>query len=419
MFVRLGVAGGLLCFLAASAPVTGDDWPAWRGPNRDDVSAETGLLPAWPEKGPTKIWTSSDAGLGYSGMAISGNVLYTMGATSGEADSDEFLVALDASTGKKLWQSQVGPFLENGWGGGPRSTPTVAGDRVIALGGKGNLVCFSLADGAQIWTASLTELGGSIPNWGYSESPLVDGDKVLCTPGGDQGTVACFNLATGEKLWQSADLTEQAHYSSIIVVDHFGQRQYIQLTMNKVFGLDAATGALLWQADWPGKTAVIPTPIYSQGRVYVTSGYGVGCMMLQVDKDNQVEKIYENKVMKNHHGGVVLIGDHIYGHSDPVGWICQDLATGDEVWNENGKNKSKGSVVFADGHLYCLEENSGDCVLAEATTEGWNEISRFRLEPQSEKRSQRGKIWTHPVVANGKLYLRDQEFISCYNIRKE
>lgn len=396
--------------LMSSMGIAGD-WPAWRGPDRNDISTETGLLKQWPEGGPEKIWTSHAAGLGYSGLAIANGVIYTMGADEGL----EYLIALNENDGTQLWRTEIGEFLENGWGGGPRSTPTVTSDRVVAIAGKGNLVCVNLSDGKLLWQASMTELGGSIPNWGYSESPLVDGDKVLCTPGGEQGTVACFDLNSGEKLWQSADMQELAHYSSIIVVSHFGKKQYIQLTEKKLFGLDA-NGGLQWQIDWPGRTAVIPTPVYKGGQVYVTSGYGVGCMLVSVGPNNEVEKIYENKVMKNHHGGVILLDGHIYGHSDSVGWVCHNMDSGEEVWSEGGKNRSKGSVTFADGMLYCLEEGSGDCVLAVASTDGWKEVSRFTLEPQTTQRSDRGKVWTHPVVCNGRLYLRDQDVICCYNI---
>lgn len=387
------------------------DWPAWRGPNRDDISTETGLLKSWPEGGPEQVWTSSEAGLGYSGLAIADGVIYTMGAD----DSSEYMVALKAADGSRLWQVRVDDFLENGWGNGPRSTPTVVGDLVVAISGNGTLACVAAKDGASKWSASLTELGGTVPKWGYSESPLVDRERVLCTPGGENGTVACFDLQTGEMIWQSAEITETAAYSSIIVVDHYGAKQYIQLTESKVFGLNQ-DGKLQWSADWPGRTAVIPTPLYKDGQVYVTSGYGVGCMLLNIGPNNQVEKLYENKVMKNHHGGVILLGDYVYGHSDSMGWMCQNFLTGAEVWNEDGKNSSKGSVTFADGKLYCLHENTGDCVLADASPDGWKEISRFTLSPQTEQRSARGKIWTHPVISNGKLYLRDQEIICCYDI---
>ena len=404
----------LLLVALTACELRAADWPTWRGMERDGLSKESGLLKQWPEGGPKKIWTSTEAGLGYSSFSVVGDRLYTMGAD----ESQEYIIALDATSGKKLWQTSVGKRLENGWGPGPRGTPTVAGDLIVALGGNGGLYCVSANDGGKKWSVEMSELGGTVPFWGYSESPLVDGEKILCTPGGDNGTIAAFDLNSGDKLWQSSEMTEKAHYSSIVPVDHFGQHQYIQLTQSKVFGLDA-DGKVLWQADWPlGKTAVIPTPIYHDGFVYVTSGYGAGCMLLKVDADNNVEKLYDNKVMKNHHGGTVRVGDHIYGRSDGPGWICQDMLSGEMVWNEKSK-LGKGAVAFADGMLYCLDESSGTCVLAEANPSGWVEHGRFTLEPQTEQRSPKGKVWSHPVIANGKLYLRDQEIICCYDVKEQ
>lgn len=388
------------------------DWPTWRGVDRDGLSADSGLMKDWPETGPAKVWTSSEAGLGYSSFSVVGDRLYTMGAD----ETSDYVIALDAATGKKLWQTPVGDRLQNGWGDGPRSTPTVAGDRVIGLGGRGGLYCLAASDGAVLWSKELTELGGKVPNWGYSESPLVDGDRVLCTPGGGDGTVVALDLKSGDKIWQSSDVTEGAHYASIIAVDHAGQHQYIQLTQNKVFGLDS-DGHLLWQAEWPlGRTAVIPTPIYHNGYVYITSGYGAGCMLLKIDADNNVEKIYDNKVMKNHHGGVILVDGHVYGYSDGVGWACQDLVSGELVWNEKSK-LGKGAIAFADGMFFCLDEKDGTCVLVDAVSDGWHEHGRFTLAPQTEQRSPKGKVWSHPVVANGRLYLRDQEIICCYELK--
>lgn len=399
--------------MVLSTMLIAGDWPGWRGPARDDVSTETGLLKSWPEDGPKKLWTSTDVGLGYAGIAVVDGVLYTLGAD----DESEFAMALSVETGEKLWSTKIGEFLRNGFGGGPRSTPTVAGDLVVCISGRGSIACLSRSDGAIQWSTSMGDLGGEkLPKWGFAESALVDGDRVICTPGGRDGTVACLSLATGEKLWQSADLASEPHYSSVIVAEHYGKPQYVQLTVDNVFGLDPATGNVLWQEKWYGQTAVIPTPIYHDGHVYVTSGYGVGCMLLRISPDNEVEKVYENKVMKNHHGGVIRIGEYLYGYSDKNGRICQNFMTGEQVWSDDGKDRIKGAVACADGMLYWLEENTGDCVLSEVTAEGWTEVSRFTLEPQTQQRSDRGKIWTHPVISNGRLYLRDQEIICCYDI---
>lgn len=417
--MRLQIASAVLISSIFSAMhVSAGDWPSWRGPNRDDVNTETGLLKKWPEGGPKKLWTSTDAGLGYSGISVVGDVIYTMGSDGTKEENNDFVIAIKASTGEKIWQTNIGKYLDNGWGGGPRSTPTIAGDVLVAISARGDVVCMGTADGAEKWKASLTDMGGQVPNWGYCESALIDGDKVIVTPGGPDGTVACLNLADGKPVWRSTDLTEYAHYSSAINVTHFGKGQYIQLTEKKIFGLNPADGKVEWQHDFPGRVAVIPTPIYKEGQVYVTAGYGAGCMLINVTPNNQVEKIYENKVMKNHHGGVVLIGDHIYGHSDDRGITCQDFATGKDVWSDGKKNDSKGAVVAADGMLYCLSENEGDCFLVEVTTEGYKEVSRFRLDPQTKQRNPQGRVWTHPVIANGKMYLRDQEIVVCYDIKQ-
>lgn len=395
----------------AAAP---GDWPQWRGPNRDGISPETDLLTSWPEGGPEQLWVYEDAGLGYAGPSIVGGMLYTLGVR--EDDAQEYAIALDAETGDELWTTAIGRIYTNNWGDGPRSTPTVAGDKLVVLGANGDLVCLQRADGSEIWRKSLTrDFGGDVPQWGYCESPLVDGDRVVVSPGGRSGAIVALDLATGNEQWRATDVTDGAQYSSIIAVDHNDTRQYIQLFMNNLVGVDAETGELLWQTEFPGRTAVIPTPIFHDGHVYVTAGYGVGCKMVRLDPGHQVVEVYSNNVMVNHHGGVVLIDGHLYGHSDGGGWTCQNFMTGERVWSEGGAVQ-KGAIHSAGGMLYCLDETNGDVVLAEATTNGWNERGRFRIEPQTELRKPAGRIWTHPVVSNGRLYLRDQNLILCYDV---
>ncbi len=407
-FLRASVAAGA----GAKNGGTGASWPQWRGPNRDDSSTETGLLKKWPADGPKSVWVSEDAGLGYSGFAVVDGVLYTMGLFG----NDEKLLALDAATGKKLWDTKVGDRLENRWGDGPRSTPTVADGNVFALSGTGTLLCADAKTGKKKWDKSLTkDLGGTVQQWGYTESPLVEGDKVIVTPGGSKGAIAALSVKNGSVEWQTKDFTEAAQYSSAIVIDHGGQRQIVQLVMKAFVGVSPKDGKVLWKADFPGQTAVIPTPIYQDGHVYVAAGYGVGCKMIKLG-EGKVETVYENKVMTNHHGGVILLGDHVYGHSDGGGWICQDFKTGVEKWSEREKLR-KGCIAYADGMFYCVGEDRGDVVLIEASTEGWKEQGRFKLEKQSKQRSPQGRIWTHPVICGGKLYLRDQEFISCYDVK--
>jgi outer membrane protein assembly factor BamB len=409
LFLKIVAAAVAGCCFANAAEF---DWPQWRGPDRSDVSKETGLLKKWPAEGPKRLWLFENAGNGYSGPAIANGKYFTIGTR----DNSECVIALDANIGKELWTAKLGGELENRWGGGPRGTPTVDGDRVYALSGKGDLACINVADGKVLWTASMTGMGGKTPNWGYTESVLVDGDKVVCTPGGSKGAMAALNKTTGKVIWRSTDFTDDAQYASVVPANVHGQRQYIQLTMQHVVGIAAKDGKQLWSSDWPGRTAVIPTPIHHDSHVYVTAGYGVGCKLVKIEPDNKVTTVYENKVMKNHHGGVILVGDHLYGYSDGPGWVCQDFKTGNEVWAERNK-LGKGAIACADGMLYCLDEGKGTLVLIEASPKGWNEHGRFTFEPQTKIRSPQGRIWTHPVISNGKLYLRDQDLIYCYDIK--
>jgi outer membrane protein assembly factor BamB len=350
------------------------------------------------------------AGQGYAGFSVVKGRLFTLGTR----ENSEVLLCLDAASGQEHWATPVAGILNNDYGDGPRGTPTVDDNHVYALSGNGTLICAQVSDGKSVWKRKMSELGGRTPGWGYTESPLVDGDVVVCTPGGSKGAIAALNKKTGEVKWQSTEFTDSAQYASIVPTALNGSRQYIQLTMKSVAGVGAEDGKLLWRHDWPGRVAVIPTPICRDGYVYVTSGYGVGCMLLKIGASNEVTGVYTNRVMKNHHGGVVLVGDHLYGHADTA-WVCQTFKTGEEVWNHRGFGK--GAVACADGMLYCLEEGSGTVALIEPSPKGWSEKGRFKLEPQSKIRSSQGRIWTHPVISNGRLYLRDQDLIYCYDVK--
>lgn len=394
--------------------VSAEDWPQWRGPNRNDLSTETGLLKSWPDGGPKQLWVYKDAGLGYSGVAVVEGLVYTMGAR----EDQEYLVAVSAADGQEKWAVSMAGRLENKWGDGPRGTPTVYDGMVYALGGTGVLVCADAATGKVVWKKEMADFGGKRPGWGFCESVLIDGDKVVCTPGGNQGALLALDRKTGETVWQSKDFTDGAQYASILPIEFGGQRQLVQLTMKTLVGVNPDNGNILWKSEWPGQTAVIPTPIYKDGYVYITSGYGVGCKLVKLAADADPTDVYVNKVMKNHHGGVVLVGDHLYGYSDGVGWLCQDFLTGEMVWNERDA-LGKGCVTYAEGKLYLVDERDGTVALIDASPEGWKEHGRFVLSPQTEQRSPSGRIWTHPVVSNGRLYLRDQELLMSYDIRAQ
>ncbi|TWT99597.1 outer membrane biogenesis protein BamB [Botrimarina colliarenosi] len=400
--------------LFITSVATAYEWPQWLGPDRDGLTSEMGLLQEWPEGGPERVWLFSDTGAGYGGPAIADGKLYILGAR----DGTEQLIAIDTESGKEIWSAPLGEEYTNDWGNGPRNTPTVDGDRVYCLAAKGTLACVSAKTGDVVWKVAMQDFGGSIPSWGYAESPLVDGDQVIVTPGGPQGAIVALDKSTGELLWQSTGATDGANYSSIVIAEPHGNKQYVQLLPEHLVGVDPADGSVLWSVDWPGKVAVIPTPIVRDNQVYVTSGYGAGCMLVEIDADNNATVVYDNKLMKNHHGGVLLLGDKLYGHSDGVGWLCQDFATGERVWRERSA-LGKGAIAYADGRFYCQSEDEGDLVLIEASPAGWAEHGRFTLEPQTEIRKDKGKIWVHPVIVDGRMYLRDQDLLFSFDVSGE
>jgi len=402
----------LLFTSAASLDTRASDWPQWRGPNRDGISTDTGLLKAWPTGGPPLAWKTTGLGSGYSGMAVVGDRIFTIG----DRPDASFVNVLKVADGKQVWSAKLGKAGAPGGFEGPRSTPTVDGELVFAIGQFGDIAAFEASNGKERWHKELVkDFGGTRAEWGYTESPLVDGEQVVFTPGGSKGAVAAVNKQTGETIWQSKEFTDLAHYSSLITAEIGGVRQYIQLTAASVAGVAAKDGKLLWRAPRRGATAVIPTPIYSEGFVYVTSGYGVGCNLFKVDASHgnfSASQVYANKVMVNHHGGVVKIGEYVYGYSDGKGWTCQNFKTGQAVWQDK-EHLDKGSLTCADGRLYLRQENGpGTVALIEPTPTGYKEHGRFNQPDRTDKNS-----WTHPVIANGKLYIRDQDLLLCYDIK--
>ena len=405
-----------IAFLATAVltatPLLSADWPQWRGAGRVGHSPDTSILAPWPKSGPKQAWVFKDAGVGYSSFSIVGTRLFTMGARQ----ESEQVICLDATTGKELWATSLGPVYENNWGDGPRSTPTVDGDHLYALSATGILACLNIKDGTEVWKVDVVKsLGGELQGWGYTESVLIDGDHVICTPGGQQGTMAALDKKTGAVVWQSSKLKGPAQYSSPIRIEVNGQPQYAQLLMNKVVGIAPKDGALLWETSFPGRVAVIPTLVFHDNSVYATAGYGTGCQMIKLD-GAEPEVVYEEKSITNHHGGVIVVDGKIYGHSDKGGWTCQDFLTGKIEWQD--ESLGKGTCTYAAGHLICVDENDGTVVLATAKPDKWQEISRFKLAPQTSIRKKEGRIWSHPVVVNGRLYLRDQDLIFCYNVQK-
>lgn len=425
---------GALLTLTAFLVVSADDWPQYRGPHRDDVSQETGLLQEWPAGGPKLLWTYREAGVGYSPFAIVGDRLYTIGGRG----EDEYLIALDLASANdgevaEAWSTRVGPlftFEGNRWSAGPSSTPTVDGELIFALGGNGDLVCVEVS-GKEQWRknlptaleAQVNPVGGGPKNlgWGFTWSPLVDGENLICVPGGPKGTLAALDKTTGEVIWRSTELTDQAAYTSPIAAEMEGVRQYVVLTNQGLAGVAADDGRLLWSYRRRLSTEVVNSPIVQGSLVYLTVGAGQGCDLVRVTRDGDnfsADAVYSNKNMANHHGDVVLLNDHVFGFSDGKGWVCQDFGTGEIAWAERMKLRA-GSLTYADGRFYCYAENDGTAVLLEPSAEAWKEHGRFKIPEQSMLRKPNGKIWTPPVVANGRLYVRDQELIFCYDVKAE
>lgn len=402
-----------LAFSVVSVVAAGTDWPQWHGPNRDNLSAETGLLQQWPGGGPALAWKATGLGGGFSSVSVAGGKIFTIG----DLESSAYVLALDGGSGKQLWKAKLGATGGGGGFPGPRETPTVDGNLVYAIGQYGDLLCSQAADGREVWRKNLNrDFGGKMMSgWGNAESVLVDGNNLLCTPGGQGGTVLALNKKTGATVWRSKELTDKATYASLIAVDISGVHQIIVFTDAHVAGLAAASGKLLWQAPRAGKVAVIPTPIYKDNQVFVASGYGIGCNAFKISGGSgkfSAEQIYANTDMVNHHGGVILLGDKLYGYIYNGGWTCMDFKSGEVAWRS--QKLGKGTISYADGRFYLRDEGSGTLVLIEASPEGWKECGRFG-QPERSK----AKAWPHTVICNGKWFVRDQDNLFCYDLKQK
>lgn len=387
--------------MAQSAAV----WPQWRGPNRDGISKETGLLKQWPADGPPLVWKAAGAGRGYSSFSIANGKLYTMGLRGDR----EYVVAFDVATGKEAWATPHGSAFRNDRGDGPRGTPSIDGDRVYALGGNGDLSALDARTGKIVWSKNvLQEFGGSNITWGISESPLVLGNKILVNPGGPGASIVALNKTDGSLIWKSQ--SDGAGYSSGVPVEINGATQVVFFTKERAVGLDAKDGRLLWDYSRPSnRTANVATPIVRANRVFISSDYGTGGGVVEIKPDNKAQELWFSKDMRNHHSSSVLIGDYLYGFSSSI-LTAIKFDTGEIAWRD--RSVGKGSLVYADGNLYCFSEK-GVMGLVEATPTGYKEKGRFRIPQDSLP------TWTHPVVAGGRLYLRDQDTIYAFDIKQK
>jgi outer membrane protein assembly factor BamB len=384
------------------------DWPQWRGPDRTGVSKETGLLPQWPRSGPSVVWSASMLGAGYGSVAVQGDRVWVQGMRNRQS----VVSSLNRADGKLMWVRIVGPAGENDRGSGPRSTPTFDGDRLYVLTENGDLASLRAADGSVIWQRNiLKDFGGHNLNWLISESPLVDGNLVIVTPGGSGAGMVALDKMTGKTAWVSKELSDEAGYASPVIADVQGVRTVITLTSEAGVGVRASDGKLMWRySQVANRTANIATPVYSDGKVFFTSSYGTGAALLGLRATGgevRAQEIYFTRDMKNHHGGVVLVNGHIYGYNDSI-LTCLEFATGKMVWRD--RSVGKGAVMYADGHLYIMSEDNV-VGLAEATPAGYRETGRFSIADQGLP------SWSHPVVSGGRLYIRNQGTLASYDVR--
>lgn len=413
--------------LAFAAAAPSPEWPQWRGPNRDAIAKETGLLTQWPESGPPLAWKASGLGGGFSSLSISGGRIYTLGDRQGSQQ----VVAMNLADGKIVWTAKVGPIWQDEYGG-PRGTPTVDGDRVYALGTEGDLVCLQAATGKEVWRKSLPkDFGGQVmSSWKWAESPLVDGDRLIVTPGVPSATLAALDKKTGKEVWRAATPSlgsqgrDGAGYSSVVVSNGGGVKQYVQLTGRGLVSVRAQDGKFLWGYNKVANdVANISTPIVKGDYVFASTGYRTGSALVKLSKDGdgiRAQEVYflDGKTLQNHHGGLVLIGEHVYGgHGHNRGYpICVEMATGKVAWGGEGVEPGHGgtgsaAVTAADGHLYFRYQN-GRMVLIEAKPQGYKVKGAFNI-PGVDHPS-----WSHPVVAGGKLYLREQDNLYVYDVKR-
>jgi outer membrane protein assembly factor BamB len=383
------------------------DWFQWRGPNRDGHSAETGLLNAWPAGGPKLLWRATGAGTAYSSFSSSNGRLYTLGARG----DTEYVMAFDAASGKKLWEVPNGRRFRNEMGDGPRSTPTIDGDRVYAFGGSGDLTALDAASGKRLWSVNVVQtFGGNVPYWGYSESPLIVGDRIVLNAGGRRASIVAISKADGSTLWQNHG--DEAAYSSPMLLRTGSLQQVVFFTGQRALAVDPRDGRLLWSYNKvSNNTANIATPIVQGNRVFLSSDYGTGAALLEVKAAGNIaaaNEVYFTRDMRNHHASSVVVGNSVYGFSSSI-LTALNFDTGQMLWRN--RSVGKGSLIYADGRLYLYGED-GTVGLADAAPDAYRERGRFSLQTSTSN-----PAWSHPIITNGKLILRDQDNVYAYGIR--
>jgi outer membrane protein assembly factor BamB len=389
---------------AAQEAVARVDWPQFRGLNRDGVSPEVGLLEQWPEGGPPELWRVP-LGRGFSAISIVGEHAFTLYGRDGAT----WLVALDVADGSKVWETRIDEMYRNGQGDGPRATPTVDGDRIYALSGRGNFLAADRHTGSVLWSHRLVEeFGGRAPTWGYSGSPLVEDDTVLIEVGAPGAGVIAFDRATGAEAWRALDTG--TGYAAPITIAVGGLRQTVFFTADGVVAIDPTDGAPLWRVPWQTSYDVhAATPVFvPPDRLFIASGYGVGSAMLQIRSDGErarADRLWNSRELENQFSSTVLYGGYLYGFDNSI-FMCVDARTGERTWRTRGFGH--GSLILADARLLVLSDR-GSLALVRPTPAEYVEVSRFQALD--------GRAWTMPTLANGILYLRNEREAVAFDLR--
>lgn len=416
--------GALAAWLLGGSGTLAEDWPSFRGTDRSGVYRGEKLLSSWPEGGPRMLWQSGGAGRGYATVAVAGGRLFTLGdGVSTQSDADEYLSCFNDQSGQLIWQVKTGPAWNQGresWQSS-RSTPTVDGDRVYVITPFGQLVCCQVSDGSKLWQVHLMDdLGGvKADSWGYSESPLVDGDRLIVTPGGPEATVVALDKRTGAVLWTCQRAEDKgAGHACVVISDVQGRRVYVQNTANGPIGIDPDSGKLLWEHKLPPPVAFIPTPIVKDELVFSVGGYGLGGVLLRQrptgDGSVAIEEVYPvNKELSNKHGGVVLVGDHLYfGAEDRAVLMCVELKSGETVWRQRGPGRDSVAVTASTDQIF-FRFADGTLAMVAADPREYRLLGQFTIPGSGERPS-----WAHPSLANGRLYLREGDTILCYDLSR-
>ncbi len=405
-----------LWFAALTPRAPAADWPQFRGPERNGISAETGLLKAWPDAGPRLLWSATGLGDGYAAPAIVDGVVYVTGVK----EKKEFVAAFDAA-GKRKWETQYGGAWTRSFPPA-RTTPTVLDDALFVISGMGEVVRLNTRSGKIEWSVDAKkQFGGTTGPWGTAESPLIVEGKVIYTPGGEQTTMVALAADSGDLVWKSPSLQDKSAYVSPILIEHNEQRMIVGMTGDYVFAADPADGRLLWQVKYADQSP--PTrgghincnsPVFHDGRLFVTSGYNHVGMMLELQAAGAPTVKWTTPDLDTHHGNVVLVGGHLYGtnwiNNKQGNWVCVDWQTGETTYDHSWC--TKGAVTFADGMLYCYEEKGGTLALVPASPDGFRVTSSFKITMGSKQH------WGHPAISDGRLFVRHGEALMVFDIRE-